>query len=75
MAMHGGGGGGRGQLVQVQSGLESKITVSKKQAWCDRQTEPSGTTTLFEVKETRGLVEGRVSLPRVGSLGSSRRPP
>lgn len=41
----------------------------------DRQTEPSGTIALFKVKETRGLVEGRVSLPRVGSLGSSRHTP
>lgn len=41
----------------------------------DRQTEPRGTTALFKVKETRGLVEGRVGLPRVGSLGFSRHPP
>lgn len=41
----------------------------------DGQTESRGTTALFKLKETRDLVEGRVSLPRVGSLAFSRHPP
>lgn len=41
----------------------------------DRQSQVRQATALFKVKETRGLVEGRVSLPSVGSLGSSGHPP